>query len=95
MYNYLKEKYRWKPIENCPGRYTLAEGVVSQNISELIGKTVPIMEECFGNAKDPVSYCFFEGGGMISYSKQGGYLHSLCDELGIKRKLSMLKGESS
>ena len=94
MYDCLKDKYNWRPIGNCPGRYVLAEGVISKSICQLVGKEVHITEETFENAQDPVSYCFFEGGGLISYSKQDGYLHTLCDESGMKRKLGMLKAKT-
>ena len=94
MYDYLKNRYAWTQITGCPGRYTLAEGVVSASIRELVGADVDVSEGVFENATDPVLYCYFEGGGLITYRKPTGYLHTLCNEAGLDRKMKMLKKES-
>ncbi len=73
----------------------LAEGLVPQTIDELIGEEIEVIEERFVNARDAVCYCFFDGGGMISYKKTEGYLHTLCDEPGMKRKLKSLRCEDT
>ena len=91
MFSDLFARYEWNEIQGCPGRYILGKGIVRDSISELAGKDLAIHEEQFPGAQDPVSYCFFTGGGIISYQKKDGYLHTLCDEEGMNRKLDALK----
>ncbi len=91
MFKELKKKYTWRPIYGCPGRFILASGIVDATISDIVGDSVPVMESVFTGALDPVFYCFFEGGGLISYKKEEGYLHTLCDKDGMIRKMEMLK----
>jgi hypothetical protein len=68
---------------------------VPLSIQQLLDSDIDVSEEVFEGATDPVSYCFFDGGGLISYRKKDGYLHTLCDAAGMNRKLAMLKGERS
>ncbi len=93
MFDKLKNGYRWRPINGCPGRYTFAEGVVALTIQDIVGKDIEVLEENFTGAVDVVYYCHFDGGGLISYKKPDGYLHTLCNTDGIARKLRMLRGE--
>ena len=95
IFEELKGKYTWRPISGCPGRYTFSKGVVTLTIQQLTGSSIEISEEVFQGVKDPVSYCHFNGGGLISYKKKEGYLHTLCDEEGMNRKMVMLKGKHS
>lgn len=94
MFDELKAKYNWKPIRHCPGRYILSTGITHLSPEQLVGKALLITEETFQTAKDPVLYCHFEGGGLISYRKKEGYLHTLCDTDGMNRKMISLKGEN-
>ena len=87
----LRTRYRWNPIYGCPGRYVLAQGVVPTTPQQLIELDIEVFEEVFTQTADPVCYCFFEGGGLISYRKKNGYLHTLCDTDGMERKLGMLR----
>lgn len=91
MFKELLEKFEWTPIQGCPGRYLLAKGVIPDSIQELIGPDIVVTEEHARGARDPVCICHFSGGGMISYRKDSGYLHTLCSEEGMRRKLAMLK----
>lgn len=91
MFEQLKTAYAWTPIPGCPGRYLLSEGVVQASLAELVHESVSVFEQEFTNALDPVSYCYFEGGGLISYKKKDGYLHTLCDTDGMQRKMDMLQ----
>ena len=95
IFNELIAKYSWRPISGCPGRYTFAQGIVALTIQQLTDSSIEVSEEVFQGAKDPVSYCYFSGGGLISYKKKEGYLHTLCDIEGMNRKMAMLKGKQS
>ncbi len=91
IFDKLRAKYEWRPISGCPGRYILTKGVVPITPQQLMGIDAEVSEEVFDQAADPVSYCFFDGGGLISYRKKNGYLHTLCDSSGMERKLAMLR----
>ena len=95
IFDELKARYAWRPISGCPGRYTFARGIVALTIRQLTDSSIEISEEEFQGAKDPVSWCHFSGGGLISYKKKEGYLHTLCDEKGMNRKMAILRGEQS
>ena len=95
MFDLLKSNYVWNPIRNCPGRFILADGVISLSIQDLIGVDIDVYENVFKNTADPVSYCYFKGGGLISYKKPEGYLHTLCNQEGMERKMAMLSGQQS
>lgn len=91
FFQILYQRYRWRPIPGCPGRYLLRGGLHPIPVEEFVGKEFPVFEENFANTPDPVSYCFFPGGGMISYRKPTGYIHTLCETEGMKRKMALLK----
>lgn len=91
-FDFLRGKHDWLPIAGCPGRYTLAEGITPLSINDLTGMDRVVTEAVFAGARDLVFYCHFDGGGMISYKKPNGFLHTLCDEDGMRRKLAMLRG---
>ena len=90
MFDELMAKYDWQEISGCPGRYLLACGVTNMSPQELVSTHVGFVEVICDQAKDPIVYGFFEGGGLISYKKSNGYLHSLCNTDGMARKLAML-----
>ncbi len=95
VYERVLAVHQWRPIRGCPGRSVLAQGVVDRSVSGIAGFEVEVTEATFPGARDRVAYCFFEGGGLISYKKPNGFLHTLCDEAAMERKLRMLRGGSS
>ena len=95
IFNELKSKHDWRPIPGCPGRYTLAQGVVTLSIKQLTDRDIEVSENVFPGAKDPVSFCFFKKDGLISYRKKEGFLHTLCDKNGMERKMAMLRSKKT
>ena len=91
MFDHLKARYDWRPIPGCPGRYVFAQGITARTIQELTEDRFEVSEENLKGARDPVSYCFFPGGGIISYRKKDGYLHTLCNTDGMTRKMMSLR----
>ena len=87
----LLNRYNWKPIPGCPGRFILSGGISRTSPEQLLESPADLSEEIFRSVPDPVLYCFFEGGGLISYRKAGGYIHTLCDSDGMDRKMKLLK----
>ena len=87
----LFSRYEWKEIRGCPGRYILKDGICNLPPALLVGKDIEIREECFAKAPDPVFYCRFSGGGLISYRKSNGYLHTLCTDEGMDHKMNDLR----
>ena len=88
------ERWDWKPIRNCPGRYVFAQGAVSLTVDEIAPGDFPVFE-CRSKAVPDqflvVSFNEKEGGGLISYRKSAdSFLHTLCDEDGFLRKLRQL-----
>jgi hypothetical protein len=92
MFDILMAKYEWLPIRGCRGRHTLASGITMLGIKELADTDLSVEEAAFDTARDLVCYCHFDGGGMISYKKPNGYLHTLCNEAGTVRKMAVLRG---
>ncbi|MDH5324862.1 MAG: hypothetical protein OEZ68_17385 [Gammaproteobacteria bacterium] len=93
-FDFLFSHYHWIPIRACPGRYVFAQGVVSYTVDDLtvnLPEPVQVREQIFPLAKDRVAFCFFDGGGLISYKKEQGWLHTLCDTEGMRRKMKMLQ----
>jgi hypothetical protein len=88
----LLERYDWKPIPGCPGRYILKGGISPVKPAALVGGDREIREREFTAAPDPVSFCLFPGGGLVSFRKKEGYIHTLCDAGGFERKMRKLKG---
>lgn len=92
VFDILMAKYEWQPICGCPGRYILAGGTTHLSINELVDGEIAVEEANFDSARDLVCYCYFEGGGLISYKKTNGYLHAHCSEWGMARKMAVLGG---
>ncbi|TVQ33613.1 MAG: hypothetical protein EA376_01795 [Phycisphaeraceae bacterium] len=60
-------------------------------LKALLGKAIDIPARRSANARDPVIVIELSGGGVISYEKpDGGFVHTLCDESGFRRKLDDL-----
>ena len=92
IFQKIFEKWDWKPIRNCPGRYMLAGGVSDLTVSEIAGNDSPVFE--YRSDVVPDSFLvmkFDDGGGIISYRKgESSFLHTLNDEDGLTRKLDQL-----
>lgn len=89
----LFEKFSWRPIKNCPGRYVLqgAEGK-PRRIEELTGSKLAVTEHKVSAARDLVLVAALDcGGGIISYQREdGSFLHTLNTCEGFHRKLGQL-----
>ena len=88
----LLERWSWKPIRNCPGRYILygseADGL---RPAEIIGDEIEVRVYQVDAAKDIVLVAALDGGGLISYQKQdGSFVHTLNTPEGFRRKLRSL-----
>ncbi len=90
-FNTLLHRYNWKPLPGCPGRYILRGGISHLEPEEIVGEAGKISIEDFPSVPDPVYYSFFTGGGLISYKKAEGFIHTLCDLEGMARKMGKLR----
>jgi len=87
----LFERWSWRPIPNCPGRYALRSGPVAAPPEEIAPGASGGSEHVSGSARDPVIVTPFEDGGLISYRKSDGmFLHTLNTREGFDRKLRQL-----
>ena len=86
----LFDRWAWRQIPNCPGRYVLAAGPVAAPPEDIVPDATASEHAC-GTAKDPVIVTPFEDGGLISYRKSDGmFLHTLNTREGFDRKLRQL-----
>jgi hypothetical protein len=86
----LFDRWAWRPIPNCPGRYVLAEGPVAIAPHDIVPGANGSEHVCAA-ARDPVIVTPFEDGGLISYRKADGkFLHTLNTREGFERKLDQL-----
>jgi hypothetical protein len=87
----LFDRWAWRPIPNCPGRYVLSAGPVATLPEEIVPGATGGSEHLCATAKDPVIVTPFEDGGLISYGKADGmFLHTLNTREGFERKLHQL-----
>ena len=87
----LFDRWAWRPISNCPGRYALASGPVATAPEQIVPGATGASEHVCGTAKDPVIVTPFEDGGLISYRRASGlFLHTLNTREGFERKLRQL-----
>jgi hypothetical protein len=87
----LINRWSWKPIRNCPGRFTLDDAAFNPSLSELLGEDVEASEFHVEAAKDTVVVARLYQGGIISYKrKDGSLLHTLNTAEGFERKLRHL-----
>jgi len=86
------QKWAWKPIRNCPGRYIFAAGTSPLTVSELAETGAAASEHQTELVPDKVFVLKFAGGGgLISYRKgEREFLHTLNDAKGFARKLIQL-----
>ena len=86
----LFDRWAWRPIPNCPGRYALAAGPVVTPPEEIVTGANG-SEHVSAADRDPVIVTPFEDGGLISYRKADGmFLHTLNTREGFERKLQQL-----
>ena len=87
----LIDRWAWRPIPNCPGRYVLAAGPVATPPESFVPGANGGSEYLCATAKDPVIVTPFEDGGLISYRQADGlFLHTLNTRDGLERKLEQL-----
>jgi hypothetical protein len=87
----LFDRWAWRPIPNCPGRYVLAAGPVATPPEDIVQDARNRSEHGSAAGRDPVIVTAFEDGGLISYRKaQGMFLHTLNTLEGFERKLRQL-----
>lgn len=86
----LLNRYKWRPIPHCPGRYTLRTDDYS-DFKDFYGTLVEVKEHSAPHTKDTVLVYELEDGGIVSYRKEDGYLvHTLCNKEGFDRILEKL-----
>lgn len=91
MFVELKARWPWRPIPNCPGRFTFSAGLTKMPPADLVAGHARVTEHVVETAKDPVVVARFADGGLISYRKHDGtYLHTLNSREGLERKLQQL-----
>ena len=87
----LMTGWNWKPIRNCPGRYTLSSVPSDLAPEDLLGPGVQLREFQVEGARDKVVVAQLNGGGVISYRRaDGSHLHTLNTPEGFGRKLRQL-----
>ena len=91
MFTALLDRWAWRPIPNCPGRYVLAAGPVATPPEDFVPGARGGSEHASIMASDPVIVIPFEDGGLSSYRKADGkFLHTLNTREGFERKLHQL-----
>ena len=81
----------WRPIAGCPGRWLLAGGPCRLPPDAIVAGADLSGPHTSPAARDPIFVAVFPGGGLISYRHADGrYLHTLCDQEGLSRKLRQL-----
>ena len=89
-YEELARAWDCRPIHGCPGR-ALLRGASSLSPRELAGEEAAVLRFCVDKARDPVLVVPVAGGGLISYAKpDGGFVHTIGDPAGLRRKLAAL-----
>ena len=93
IYNRVFADHQWKPIHNCPGRFTFPGGSSSLTAQDIIGIQIKSQRFVLEKIPDEVIVAEFKtGGGLISYVKGAGkFLHTLNDKQGFARKLEQLE----
>ncbi len=87
-------KFQCRPIPNCPGRYIIRNSG-HLTIQEICGAEVKTEEFHSQSVPDPVIFCRFGDGGIISYIKSDGtFVHTLNNKEGFERKCRELNIES-
>jgi len=88
----LWDRWPWRPIRNCPGRFVFPWTEHPMDFERLLG--FPYTPQTYSSpaAKDPVLVVPLEGGGLISYQQADGrVIHTLNTPEGFFRKLQQLE----
>ena len=94
IFQQVFERWAWKPIRNCPGRYIFAPGAVSLTVNEIASGDFFVFDAESDVVPDTFLVMKFgdDSGGLISYRKsENSFLHTLGDEAGFLKKLKQLK----
>lgn len=84
-------RWNWTPIRGCPGRFALSGARAELRPEEIIGHEIETIEFRVAAAKDAVIVARLDGGGLISYKREGGsFVHTLNTPEGFGRKLNQL-----
>ena len=87
----LLDRWQWKPIRNCPGRFILVTTDRSVPLDTLVGSDCHAQVFACEAAKDKVLVVPLDVGGLISYARgDGSVVHTLNTAEGFDRKLSQL-----
>lgn len=91
-YAELYERFAWRPIPHCPGRYVLPQKSACElRLEDLTGGARETCEYEVSAAQDVVVVTALDEGGLISYKRaDGSLLHTLNTPEGFQRKLSQL-----
>jgi hypothetical protein len=88
---WLLERWQWKPIQNCPGRFVLLTTDRSMPLDSLVGRDCTVQSFIVDAARDRVLVVPLADGGLISYARADGrVVHTLNTAEGFARKLSQL-----
>lgn len=87
----LLERWQWKPIRNCPGRFVLLTTDYSMPLDSLLGRRCTAQSFITHATRDRVFVVPLQDGGVISYARADGrVVHTLNTAVGFARKLSQL-----
>jgi hypothetical protein len=91
-YAELYERFSWRPIPHCPGRYVLPQQSPCElRLEDLTGNACETCEYEVSTARDVVVVTALDEGGLISYKRaDGSLLHTLNTPEGFQRKLGQL-----
>ena len=85
----LLQRWRWKALRDCPGRFVLNEPPMS--LEMLLGEASHARSFTSDAARDRVLVVPLEDGGLISYARDDGtVVHTLNTQEGFTRKLAQL-----
>lgn len=93
VFERIFNKWEWRPIRNCPGRFTFTDGSTDLTVEEILDAKIKTYKFKSAKVTDEVLVAaFFTGGGLISYAKEGGlFLHTLNNRDGFRRKLRQME----
>ena len=88
----LWNRWPWRPIRNCPGRFVLPWTEKPISLEKLLGCSCKPQTFSSPEAKDPVLVITLEDGGLISYQQTDDrVIHTLNTQEGFSRKIRQLK----
>ena len=87
----LRDRWPWRPIRNCPGRFVLPRLKEPLSFDTLLGTACSPQAFSSPGARDRVLVWPLQGGGLISYEQPDGHIiHTLNTPAGFTRKLGQL-----